>query len=165
MAIYPMYQTYGQLCGSLYYATGQTRLYRNIGIVFLVSGVPLLYVLVAPSDRGGFGMAASGLALKTVLLSILSVHGLLWFSARQLGLKFHWFVRFQLQVVAILLAAALLSSRAVSGLGLERVPDLLLSGAVYSAIALAVFLVRPEWLGIERADVRAFLSVLHLQRA
>ena len=34
MAFYPIHQTYGQLTASLFYATGQTVLYRNIGIIF-----------------------------------------------------------------------------------------------------------------------------------
>lgn len=43
MAFYPPYQTYGQLSGSVFYATDQTRLYRNIGCIAMVIGLPITF--------------------------------------------------------------------------------------------------------------------------
>src|SRR3989304_4940952 len=53
MAFYPIHQTYGQLSGSVFYATGQTRLYRNIGVVFMLIGLPVTYFFVAHYDKFG----------------------------------------------------------------------------------------------------------------
>jgi O-antigen/teichoic acid export membrane protein len=51
MSFYPLHQTYGQLIGSVFYATGDTRIYRNLGVVFLLAGIPLTYFLIAPADK------------------------------------------------------------------------------------------------------------------
>ena len=56
MSIYPIYQTYGQLTGALLYATARTKLYRNIGVAFMLLGLPLAYFYAGTSRKvwGGF---------------------------------------------------------------------------------------------------------------
>lgn len=40
MMFYPMFQTLGQLSGSVFYATGDTPAYRNLGILSFLFGLP-----------------------------------------------------------------------------------------------------------------------------
>jgi hypothetical protein len=74
MTFYPIHQTYGQLSSSIFYATGQTKLYSNIGIITILAGLPVTYLLIAPADKMGLNAGATGLAIKMVLLNFISVN-------------------------------------------------------------------------------------------
>ena len=74
MAFYPIHQTYGQLSGSVFYATGQTALYRNIGVAFMLIGLPVTYFLIAPPEKFGLNAGATGLAIKMVAIAFFSVN-------------------------------------------------------------------------------------------
>jgi O-antigen/teichoic acid export membrane protein len=109
MAFYPIHQTYGQLSGSVFYATGQTALYRNIGITFMLIGLPVTYFLIAPPEKFGLDAGATGLAVKMVALQFIAVNVQLYFNARLLGLRFWRYVGHQIVSVACLLGVAAIS--------------------------------------------------------
>lgn len=154
MALYPMHQTYGQLSGAVFYASGQTRLYRNIGIGFMMFGMPVLYVVIAPQDSGGIMLGAFGLAIKIVALQFVGTNVQLWFNTRLLRLNFSWFLRHQIIVAGVFGAIAWISTLVAGFLGLSLLWDFLLSGIVYTIlVALAGYGV-PALFGIERKHIR-----------
>ena len=153
MALYPMHQTYGQLSGSVFFATGQTALYRNIGVVFMLAGLPLLYVLVAPAEYGGGQMGAFGLAVKMVALQFIAVNVQLWFNARLLKLNFYWYLRHQLFVAVALTGCAWLGTAAVAELGFSPWLDFLLSGVAYTGLALALAHWAPSLFSLRRGEL------------
>lgn len=156
MALYPMLQTYGQLSGAIFYASGQTRLYRNIGIGLMLLGLPVLYLMIAPLNSGGMMLGAVGLAIKTVVLSFVGVNVQLWFNARLLGLNFFWFLRHQIIVAGIFGAIAWISTWGIGCFGLPLLWDFLLSGIAYTiSIAVAGYGV-PAVFGLERRHFARF---------
>jgi len=153
MAFYPIHQTYGQLTSTIYYATGQTRLYRNVGIAGLSLGLPLVYFLLAPGSIFGLDMGALGLAIKMVLINIITVNIWLYFNTRFLKLSFGKFLLHQLGSVVIMILIAILIR-----LGIDWVPymgsnvilSLLLSGVVYTIILILISNYFPILLGMDR---------------
>jgi len=115
MSLYPIHQTYGQLSSTLLFATGQTRLYRNLGTIVMLLGLPLTYLLLAPRSVGGLNGGALGLAIKTVALQFLGVNLQLWYNAKYLGVSFFRLLRHQLGAVAILALFSVMA-RAVAAL-------------------------------------------------
>lgn len=156
MALYPMHQTYGQLSGAVFYATGQTRLYRNIGIFGMIAGLPLLYWLVVPTTFWVRGLGAFGLGLKLVVMQVLIVNVQLWFNARTLALNFSWYVFHQIVVFVILATCAWASAAIVGVLALAKFPEFLLNGLTYSLLGLGVIVVFPRLLGISRDELRVW---------
>lgn len=159
MALYPVHQTYGQLSGSIFYATGQTTRYRNIGLVSMVIGVPLTIGLLAAARWWGFSQA-SALALKFVVLQFIAVNVQLWYNARFLGLSFWRYFGHQLAVLGSMLALAA-GGRSLG----DRVPgpellQFLAGGAVYSAAVLALVMAVPATFGLQRADVSRLLTAV-----
>jgi len=92
MFFYPIHQTYGQLSGSVFPATGETIRYRNIGIILMLLGLPLTYVLLAPERMLGLNAGANRLAIKMVVLQALAVNVQLYFTAWTLNLNFRRYV-------------------------------------------------------------------------
>lgn len=100
MCLAPIHQTYGQLSGAVLYATGETRLYRNIGISVLLLGLVMNFALLASPNQGGLGLGAKGLAIKWIIIQFIGVNLQLWFNARLLGLQFPRLLARQLVPVA-----------------------------------------------------------------
>ncbi|MBI4936654.1 MAG: oligosaccharide flippase family protein [Nitrosomonadales bacterium] len=155
MVLYPMHQTYGQLSGSVFYATGQTRLYRNIGITGMVAGLPVMLWLVLPVESGGLGLGAAGLVLKMVVLQFILVNVQLWFNTRLLSLSFWKLLAHQLVVPAVFLACVFAGSTLVSFPGLPRLGQFLLTGMAYTFLVVVIILLIPQLAGLQRGEIGA----------
>lgn len=156
MAFYPMHQTYGQLSGAIFFASGQTRLYRNLGIGFMLLGLPVLYLMIAPLGSGGMMLGAFGLAIKTVALSFASVNVQLWFNTRLLGLDFAWFLRHQIIVAIAFGIIAWISTWVIGFFGLHLLWDFLLSGVAYTTLVALAGYAAPSMFGLERKHFARF---------
>lgn len=156
MALYPMLQTYGQLSGAIFYASGQTRLYRNIGIGSMLFGLPVLYLMIAPLNAGGMMLGAVGLAMKILALSFVSVNAQLWFNARLLGLDFSWFLWHQIIVAGVFGAIAWISTWMIGYFGLPLFWDFLLSGVAYTMFVGVAGYGVPRMFGLERRHFARF---------
>jgi O-antigen/teichoic acid export membrane protein len=90
MAFYPAAQTVGSLNAAAYKGIGRTREYRNLSIALSVPDLLLTYFLLASVHAAipGFGLGAVGMALKTAVWGLLSVHILEWRTCRYLGIDF-----------------------------------------------------------------------------
>jgi O-antigen/teichoic acid export membrane protein len=162
MAFYPMYQTYGQLSGSVFFASGRTALYRNIGVIFLVGGLPLTYFFIAPGDKLGLDAGATGLAVKMVLIQVLGINVQVFFNAKFLGLRFWRYVGHQFAILGCLLMLALGTRFLVEGMGLFHngpIFEFLLAGFLYSIMVFLIFYTQPLLFGVTRQD---FLHIVEL---
>lgn len=88
MLFYPIYQAVGQINGTMFYATENTRPYVIGNIVFMVLSIIFTTFFLAPKNFliPGFEMGSVGLAIKLVLLQFIQVNISSWF----LGKKFKW---------------------------------------------------------------------------
>jgi O-antigen/teichoic acid export membrane protein len=160
MCIYPIHQTYGQLSGSVFMATGQTRLYSKIGIIFLIIGLPLTYFLIASRSNMGLNAGAMGLSLKMVFIQIIVVNVLLYFNAKYLKLNFwkylsHQFISIFLFMLISFLAMILIDR----GFGIKNeIIGFFLSGALYSLIVGALLYFYPRIFGLTRENIDYFIN-------
>jgi O-antigen/teichoic acid export membrane protein len=156
MAFYPIHQTYGQLSASLFYATGQTALYRNIGIIFLLLGLPLTYFLIAPVDKLGLNAGATGLAIKMLLINVIAVNVQLYFNAKQLNLRFWRYLGHQVLSILCLLVLAVLSALGADyllALRTNLLTNFLIAGLWYSIMVIGLAYFLPAVFGISRDDI------------
>jgi O-antigen/teichoic acid export membrane protein len=156
MVFYPIHQTYGQLSGSVFLATGDTARFRNIGIIFMLLGLPLTYVLLAPGSMLGLNAGATGLAVKMVLLQILVVNVQLYFNARLLTLRFWRYVGHQVGCLGSFLAVATIVTLVVDKFPLfssNIIFNFFLAGILYTIIIIILFYFYPCLLGLSKEDV------------
>jgi O-antigen/teichoic acid export membrane protein len=168
MAFYPIYQTYGQLSGSVFYATGQTALYRNIGIIFLLAGVPMTYLLVAPANKMGLDAGATGLALKLVLIQVLANNVQLYFNARFLKLSFRRYVLHQFGSVICFLTISFLVASGLNQSGVLQdnyILNLVLALVLYGAVVLIIALFRPALFGLRQGDLGRLWQNLYAEKS
>jgi len=163
MSIYPIHRVYGQMTGSLFYATGQTKLFRNISLFFAVIGLPFTYILLAPARFFGLNMGAGGLAIKTVLICIIAVNVQLYFNSRFLGLSFWKYIAHQAASVGSFLFIAVLISfglRYAMGKDVNIILGLLASGTAYTIVVGLFVYFYPRIFGLVKTDIDRLKGLL-----
>ena len=161
MAFYSLHQAYGQLAGSVFHATGRTRVLRNMAALECVYGFTTAWFLLAPPEYMGLNLGAVGLAIKTVAVQIITVNVYLWLASRFLPLSFWRNFAHQIWSLAVLLTLAWLCREGtiMAGLGdLNTFSRFLVSGVLYSAGAGVVCVAMPALLGLSRQDVRELVA-------
>jgi O-antigen/teichoic acid export membrane protein len=163
MAFFPIHATYGQLSSSVFYATGQTALYRNIGITMMLLGLPLTYLFIAPHGWGGLNAGAPGLALKMVLLQFFWVNLQLYFNARLLSLRFWRYLAHQVLSVSCMLTLAILVKLGVDYLLVFHGNVLwvfLFTGVCYTFLIMVMVACLPQLFGLSRQDMQGIFDLV-----
>ncbi len=163
MILYPIHQVYGQLCGSIFYAMGETKLYRNVAIVFMVLGVIFSYIFIAPHDMMGLDMGATGLAIKMVILNIIDVNVMLYLVSVLIDVDFKRLLGHQILIVAVLMVFSFVASVAAQNIfqGTGIMWIFITSGFVYVTLVVTTLCIVPKVFGLQRKDidmVRNFLQ-------
>jgi O-antigen/teichoic acid export membrane protein len=161
MALYPIHQTYGQLSGSIFYATGQTALYRNIGMIYYALSLPMAYFFLAPTENYGLNAGAVGLAVKFLIVNFILVNVQLYFNARYLNLKFIKYVGHQIVCVVCLIGLAFLTRFFFDGfLGLQNSiwVSFIASGVFYTVLVAGMIYLFPIIAGLKSDDVRKMVN-------
>lgn len=88
MFIYPIYQSMGQVGGTMLYASEKVSIQSIIGISFMIGSMIVTYWVLAPSDAfvPGLGLGSEGLALKMVTMQFIQVN----FTAYIISRIWHW---------------------------------------------------------------------------
>lgn len=162
MAFYPIYQVHGQVCGSVFFATDETKLYCNIGIFFMLIGIPITYFLIAPKALWGLNSGAIGLAAKTMLLQILAINVLLYHNAKVLKFSIRKHLFNQVINIGLLLLFAFLASfiaNLILGFSGNNVLKFFFTGLVYTATVAAVIYVFPDIFTLRKDDINDALQI------
>ena len=160
MTLYPIHQSYGQLSGSVFYATGQTKLYRNIGVSMMVFGLIVSFFLIGPQKYYGFDLGALGLAIKMLVMQFILVNIQLFFNSKYLKLNFKKFVGHQILIVIIFLIFAF-SAKYFSALVFENnLLSFLLSGVIYLIFIIVLLYNFPVLISIKKNKIREIIIVL-----
>ena len=157
LALYPMHQTYGQLTSSILFTLEETVAYKNIGVLFSLVGMALSLVLIYAFDFG-----AVGLALKMVVIQIVSVNVQLWYVCNRLKINFYRFIYQQVTSTTILLLTAFFISE-FSPIHTEYlILDFLGNGLVYCIAAFVVVLSLPRLFFIDLGLVNNFKKKIRI---
>jgi len=163
LAFYPIHQTYGQLNGSVFYASGRTKLYSKIGMTFRVLGLPIAFFALAPSEYLGLNAGATGLAVKIVLVQFIGVNVQLFYNAKLLKLNFIKYFAHQLIIISLLISISFLSKLLIDSFSVfsaSRIINFLSSGVLYSSIVVILVLIFPLIFGLYRRDINNIMSLI-----
>jgi O-antigen/teichoic acid export membrane protein len=160
MAFYPMHQTYGQMSGAAFLATGRTRTFRNIGVTTGVMGLIISTFLMAPLGGMGVQLGAVGLAVKMVLIQLVAVNIQLWINCKYLDLSFAKYFMHQLFVPVILIMVAYLSLSIVMRFELNSIGEFIVNGVIYTGLTFSILLVLPRLIVMSRAEILSYLNIL-----
>ncbi len=147
MALYPIHQTYGQLSGSIFYATNQTKLMRNIGYFIHSLGLLLTFIFIYLFDLG-----AVGLAWKMVIVQFIGVNIQLYFNAKFLNLDLKYFLKHQAYSVLFFIILAIVSSNIFKFN--SHLLDLIVSGGIYTLFVIILGVYLPQIFSIKKEETK-----------
>ncbi|VAY87954.1 hypothetical protein MNB_ARC-1_65 [hydrothermal vent metagenome] len=151
MAFYPIHQTYGQLSGSIFYATEQTKLYRNIAFFTQLFMFLLSYIFIVQLNLGAIGLAYSMLIMQLIGTNIG-----LYFNAKFLNLNLKYFILHQMYSVAFFIVLAYISSHIFN---LQAtILEFLSSGVVYTLLVIIFAYIFPQVFATTREEIKKFLK-------
>jgi O-antigen/teichoic acid export membrane protein len=142
MALYPLHQTYGQITSSLFFASGETRTYRNIGLLSALIGLALVLLFVLLFD-----MKDIGFAVKMLVAQFIGVNIQLYYNCRMLKGNFPKLFYAQLKPLFSVYLIVLLSDY-LNPFGNETFFGFLVFGIVYSLLVVFVVVYRADAFGL-----------------
>ena len=157
MCFYPIHQTYGQLSGSVFLATGQTKLYAKQTIIFVIIGLPIIFLLLNPKTFLGLNLGALGLAFKMVLFQVLSVNVQLYFNSKLLNLNFWRYIAHQVVSLGCLLTVSVVTKSIFDYLLVGQsnmLLNFLTSGFFYTIIVLIIIYFWTIVFGLTKNDIK-----------
>lgn len=157
MVLYPLYQINSQLSGSVFYAAGQTKLYRNIGVSIKILGIITVFFFIAPKDYFGLNLGATGLALKMILLQFILANVQLFYAEKYLKISLFKFFSHQIYVVAafaIICYSSLFITNIVSS---TIVGSLLINGVIYIILSLCLLFSFPSIFSLSRKELNSLV--------
>ncbi len=154
MALYPLHQAYGQMAGSIFHASGKTRILRNITACECVYGLACAWFLLAPERLLGLNLGAAGLAIKTVSVQFVTVNVYLWLASRMVPFPFWRNLLHQITSVALLVGFACFSKYLSLQTGLDYLFRFSFSGIIYTFLVVAAAAAFPRLIGLSRKDCR-----------
>lgn len=147
MAFYPIHQTYGQLSGSIFYATEQTKLYKNIGLISMFIGVILSFSLIYIYELG-----AVGLAIKMVITQFIAVNIQLFYNAKFLKFNMNYFLIHQLYSIVFFIFIAYIITYIVSFDSI--IVEFLISGILYTLLVIVFSYIFPQVFATSREEIK-----------
>ncbi len=129
MSFYPLHQTYGQLSSSLLFATGKTKLYRNLSFVsqtlsFIISTI-LVYF---------YNLGAIGFAITMVVVQFIGTNLQLIFNTKYLKISYFKMFFHQIYSVGFIITVSFFSTKIINTEDLIK--HFLISGVIYTIIIL-----------------------------
>jgi len=149
MAYYPIHQTYGQLSGSIFYATGQTKLMRNISFFTMPLGALftlwLIYFLK---------LDALGLAIKMVAIQLIGVNIQLYFNAKILKLDIKHFISHQFYSILFFIILSYISNELIEVS--SSLLSFIYSGILYTCLVIIFTYIFPQVFATTREEIKEF---------
>ena len=151
MAFYPIHQTYGQLSSSIFYATGQTKLMRNIALFTQPLGFMISFLLIFILNMG-----AVGLAIKMIVRQLISVNIQLYFNAKFLKLDLKYFIFHQIYSVLLFVVLAFISTQIV--FFDSAIISFLISGILYTFFVIISMFLYPKVFSVSKDELKELLK-------
>lgn len=147
LSFYPIHQTYGQLSGSIFHATGKTALYRNIALFTQPLGLLISFVLLYIYEFG-----ATGLATKMVIIQFIGINIQLYFNAKLLRFNMKYFLWHQMYSVLFFSLIALISTKFTSFE--SSLIEFLISGVIYTLLTIIFTYIFPQVFATNRKEIK-----------
>jgi len=166
MFLFPIHQALSHINSTYFYATAKTKLRSKIGIITMIISMPVTYfVLASPSALiPGLGLGSVGLALKTVVLQLISVNVLSYFICRISGWRFDFLYQFE-TIIALLIASFAIKGLFawifhISNSSFHPLALIVFCAPVYILMAGAIVYLFPSFAGLERKEALNYIRSL-----
>jgi len=161
MFLYPVHQSMGQIGGTMLYATEQTRLQVILGLAFMTAGILVVYFMLAPETMAvpGLGMASQGLAIKMVVMQLISVNIQAYVISRIFGWRYDWL--YQLVGLSFVIVLGYTAKAIISSILLDQVAlHFIISGFTYLLMISCLIYFQPWLVSLGRKEIVGYFTMV-----
>lgn len=158
LAFYPLVSTYSNLNGSIIYATGKTKIFFKLALIFVPAGMVLTFFLISNKSIG-LNLGAIGLAFKNLSLELVTVIIILFYNSRFLKIPFWKYILHMLLSVLPFTLFAFFSHHLVvfllNSINMSQniVAIVFISGFLYSIFSVLIVFFFPIIFGLHKEDL------------
>ena len=159
LLLYPSYQALGQICITMFLATGMIKCF--VGVCIMLTGLVVTYFFLAPRILySGLNLASKGLALKMVLIQFIQVNIMALYIAHFYKWRFHFAHQIWIFIGCLLLS---FTSKYLVNLftnsDLNVIFEVALSSIIYFGIIFSLIYKFPSLVGLsEKSMLTLFLK-------
>jgi len=152
MAFYPLHQTFGQLSGSLLYASNKTKLVRNISFFTMPLGMIVSLIFIYFLNLG-----AVGLALKMIIIQFIGTIIQLYFNTNFLNISMKAFLLHQIKAIIFFVIIAYI----VSIIDFKNtLVTFLIAGCLYTVLVIIGLFIFPDIFALKKDEIKRLLNVI-----
>jgi O-antigen/teichoic acid export membrane protein len=160
MCLFPIHQTFGQLNSAVYFASGKTRLYRNVGIFTKILGFIVTIYFLGPKNQYCLELGSTGLAVKMVLIQFIGQNILLWFNSKYIKISFSRLVKHQFISLIIIFTIGGLVLAIADLISMNVILSLLVSAILYSFALVGTTYIYPQMFSTSRSEISHYFRVV-----
>ena len=171
MFMYPIHQSMGQIGGTMLLASGNTRAYMMLSGTIMLISIPFSYLIQAPPNYQpipGFGLGATGMGFKMVVVNIISVNVMAFIISRLFKWKYDWI--FQVVGIVAVVGAGYIAKIPTNLIWHEidatdkssLIAPLVLTGAFYICLVLALLWTMPWLAGLHKSFFSNYFGKLKI---
>lgn len=153
ISFYPMHQTYGQLCSTMYYATGKMKEYRNIVGIIMIIGTILSSFLLLPKEIFGYELGSFGLAIKVIITSIITANIMIYHNLKIIKGDLWRIIFHQIYVPVIICSLGYLSNRITLIITTEILKSLIINFMIYMILCLCFIMIYPSCVSMDMKEI------------
>lgn len=152
MFLYPVHQSMGQINGALLYATGNTRIHINCGLVFMILGIISTYIVLAPKDLiiPGYNLGSIGLVSKLVVIQIIGVNVVAWIISKKFKWKFEF--AYQIKMLTTFLFFGFFIKHLIISILNISLASIFVYALLYLMIFVLILIYFPNIIGLDKSE-------------
>jgi len=161
MLLYPVYQSIGQINGTIFYATENTKEYVIGNIIFLITSFIFTYYVLAPTDFiiPGLNLGSLGVAIKLVLLQFIQVNIFSWYIYKKY--KSNYDFKFQIFWIVFSFIFMIISYSIIDLILINNFYiKFLITTIFYFILMISLALYKPQMVGMSHGFVNKKIKIL-----
>lgn len=161
MLLVPPFLALSQVNGTMFYALELIKPYVIISMVQHLLMIVATYLFLAPNDAiiPGLGLASTGLALSTLLMSFVNVNFSIWWLSRNRGWPYS--IGYQLMGIGLFLFLGMLVYNTINTMFDDTIHLLIragIAGVLYIVLVGVVLYCKPSLMGLNRSKLGQYLG-------
>ena len=158
MALYPILQTYAQFNGSVFMGLERTSIIRNIGFFTSMIGLVLMLALVTPIIIEQVQIGAAGLALKMVIVALISINIQIVLISKILNIPLFKLIFQEISIILGLFIFGYIAKYSSMFFSDTQWLRLFIWSIVFIFLSVASILKFPQIFGIVKSDIKKVIS-------
>lgn len=153
--VYTIYQSWGQITGSFFLATENTKINAKISVLSQILTLGCVFLFQIPNPIWPDSLGAIGIALNYLIVNVISVTIAVWYISHCMNIDFFKEIWIQFPPLVVCFISAIVAKKIVEMVVIQEsllhlIIKIVVSGIIYTIIVVVVLWVHPDFVGFTK---------------